>query len=77
MSFYRRRMVPDMAKKMDGKKFMWDSRNYSSEAKAKEKMAVYEKVGFETRLIKQKSKFLLYTRRVVTEIVLEEGGQPL
>jgi hypothetical protein len=66
-----------VSKKMDGKKFMWDNRNYSTEAEAKEKMAVYEKNGFETRLVKEQSKFLLYTRRVVTEIVLEEGGQPL
>ena len=69
--------MPDMAKKMDGKKFMWDNRNYSTETEAKEKMAIYEKDGFETRLIKKESKFLLYTRRIVTEIVLEEGGQPL
>ena len=69
--------MPNMAEKIDGKKFMWDTGDYSTEAEAKEKMAIYEKDGFETRLVKEKSKFLLYTRRVVTEIVLEEGGQPL
>jgi hypothetical protein len=66
-----------MAKKMDGKKFMWDTGNYSNEAEAKEKMALYEKDGFETRLVKEENTFLVYTRRVVTEIILEEGGQPL
>jgi hypothetical protein len=40
-------------------------------------MDEYEKEGFETRLFKEERKFLVYTRRVVTEIVLEEGGQPL
>ena len=45
--------------------------------KNKEKMAIYEKDGFETRLVKEERKFLLYTRRVVTEIVLEEGRRPL
>jgi len=69
--------MPNIAKKMDGKKFMWDKRYYSTEADAKEKMDEYEKDGFETRLVKEKGKFLVYTRRVVTEIVLEEGGQPL
>jgi len=69
--------MPNIAKKMDGKKFMWDKRYYSTEADAKEKMDEYEKEGFETRLVKEKGKFLVYTRRVVTEIVLEEGGQPL
>jgi hypothetical protein len=74
---FRRRILSDMTKKMDGKKFMWDQERYATEAEAKEKMANYEKDGFETRLIQEESKFLVYTRRVVTEIVLEEGGQPL
>jgi len=69
--------MTNIAEKIDGKKFMWDNRNYSAEAEAKEKMDKYEKDGFETRLVKEKGKFLVYTRRIVTEIVLEEGGQPL
>ena len=63
--------------KINGKKFMWDKRYYSTEAEAKEKMDEYEKDGFDTRLVKEEGKFLVYTRRVVTEIILEEGGQPL
>ena len=66
----------NIAEKIDGKKFMWDNRDYSTEAEAKEKMDKYEKDRFETRLVKEKGKFLVYTRRIVTEIVLEEGGQP-
>jgi hypothetical protein len=67
-----------MAKKLDGKKFMWDRVNCSTETEARKKMAVYEKDGFETRLVKDQGNFLVYTRRVVTEIILkEEGGQPL
>ena len=69
--------MASIAEKIDGKKFMWDKGDYSTEAKAKEKMAEYEKDGFETRLIKEEGKFLVYTRRIVTEIILEEGGQPL
>ena len=69
--------MPYTAEKIDGKKFMWDEGNYSTEAKAKEKMDKYEKDGFETRLVKEEGKFLVYTRRIVTEIILEEGGQPL
>ena len=65
------------AERIDGKKFMWDKAYYSSEAEAKEKMDEYEKDGFETRLFKEEGKSLVYTRRVVTEIVLEEGGQSL
>jgi hypothetical protein len=69
--------MPNISEKIDGKKFMWDEGNYTAESEAKEKMALYEKDGFETRLVKEESKFLVYTRRIVTEIILEEGGQPL
>ena len=69
--------MPNSTEKIDGKKFMWDKGNYSSEAEAKKKIVKYEKDGFETRLVKKEGKFLVYTRRIVTEIVLEEGGQPL
>lgn len=69
--------MTNIAEIIDGKKFMWDQESYSTEAEAKEKMAKYEKDGFETWLVKEESKFLIYTRRVVTEIILEEGGQPL
>jgi hypothetical protein len=62
---------------IDGKKFMWDRENYSTEADAKEKMGSYEKDGFETRLVKEEGQFLVYTRRVVTEIILEEGARQL
>ncbi len=69
--------MPNIVEKIDGKKFMWDGGNYSTEAEAKEKMTVYERDGFETQLIEEEGKFLVYSRRIVTEIVLEEGGQPL
>jgi len=69
--------MANTAELIDGKKFMWDERDYSTEAEAKEKMAEYVRDGFETRLVKKESKILVYTRRVVTEIVLEEGEQPL
>ena len=69
--------MTNIAEIIGGKKFMWDEENYTTESEAKEKMAHYEKEGFETRLVKQEGKYLVYTRRVVTEIILEEGGQPL
>jgi len=56
---------------------MWDKAHYLTEAEAMEKMAQYEKEGFETQLVKEENKYLVYTRRVVTEIILEEGGQSL
>ena len=69
--------MTNITKIIDGKKFMWDKEQYPAEFEAMEKMVNYEKEGFETRLVKEEGYFLLYTRRVVTEIILEEGGQPL
>jgi len=69
--------MTNLAEIIDGKKFMWDKGDYSTEEEAMEKMAKYEKEGFETQLVKEDAKYLVYTRRVVTEIILEEGEQPL
>ena len=69
--------MPDVAKKIDGKKFMWDKGHYSTEAEARQKMTQYKQDGFETKCVEENGKYLVYTRRLVTEIVLEEGGQTL
>lgn len=69
--------MPNLAIKIDGKKFMWDKGNYSTKEEAHEKMAQYEKDGFEAECIEENGEYLVYTRKVVTEIVLEEGGQIL
>ena len=69
--------MPNLAAKIDGKKFMWDKNFYSTKKEAHEKMSQYEKDGFETERVEENGKYLVYTRRLVTEIVLEEGGQIL
>jgi hypothetical protein len=69
--------MPSMAIREDGKKFMWDKGIYATEAEAKEKMAQYQKDDFEVVHVNEEGTHLLYTRRVVTEIVLEEGDRPL
>lgn len=69
--------MPNLAVKIGGKKYMWDKGHYSTEEEAHEKMAQYEKDGFEAEWVEENGKYLVYTRRLVTEIVLEEGGQTL
>ncbi|UCF06948.1 MAG: hypothetical protein JSV33_07990 [bacterium] len=59
---------------IDDKKFMWDGIEYESEEKAKDAEKDYLEKEFEVRLVKEEGKILLFTRRVVTEIVIE--GQP-
>lgn len=69
--------MPRIAVKEEGKKFMWDQGIYKTEVEAKEKMTQYQNQDFEVVYLQEEEKHLLYTRKVVTEIVLEEGGQPL
>ena len=69
--------MPSIAIRDDGKKYMWDKGFYYTETEAEEKKAEYEKDDFEVVHLVEEGKHLLYTRRVVTEIVLEEGDRPL
>jgi hypothetical protein len=63
----------DNYKIIDSKKFMWDGEEYDSESAAAENVSAYNNDGFETRLLKDNAKFLVYTRRVVTEVVVDGG----
>lgn len=65
----------DNFKIIEGKKYMWDGEDYSSKAAAEENISKYGEDGFETQLIEENGKNLVYTRRVVTEIVVE--GEPV
>jgi hypothetical protein len=55
----------------DRRKFMWDGEAYESRATAEAKKHDYEMQSFETQLIEEEGIPLLYTRRVVKEIVIE------
>jgi len=68
-------MEIESVKILDGKKFLWDGIPYNNERDARETMSTYEKNGFETRLIEERNKYLVYNRRVVTQVVVE--GQPI
>ena len=55
----------------DNKKFMWDGEEYDDENKAKEVEKEYAAKGFEVQTFNEDGKILIYTRRVVTEVVLD------
>jgi len=59
---------------VDNEKYMWDGVIYETEEEANNKKAEYEGNNFQVQPFEQEGKYLLYTRRVVTEIVLE--GEP-
>lgn len=64
------------SRKFDGEKFMWDGYSYATEEETKEAEQKYKEDGFEVRTIKENDHFEVYTRRVITEIVLE-GEAPI
>ncbi len=61
----------DLAKTIDGKKFMWDGRVYQTEKEAETVKSAYEQNGFEVWIIAEEEKYLVYNRRIVKEIVVE------
>ena len=63
--------MAEQARFFNGKKFMWDGEEYESEKQASSVEKEYRKKGFEVQSYKEEGKVYLYTRRVVTEIVLE------
>lgn len=64
----------DNVKFFDENKFMWDGKTYISESEAINIKAEYKKNDFETRIVSEEDNYFLFTRRVVTEVVVE--GQP-
>jgi len=69
-------MEVEEVKYVDKDKYMWDGIIYETEEEAKKKKEEYEGSEFQVQLFEQEGKYLLYTRRVVTEIVLE-GEAPI
>ena len=66
--------MPDASIKINRNKFMWDGVVYESKKEAQDMMEKYKKDDFEVELIEKENQYLLYTRRIVTEIVVE--GEP-
>jgi hypothetical protein len=66
----------ESCKIIDGKKHMWDGKTYEGNSQAQEAGEKYQKNGFETQIIEEGGQYVVYTRRVVTEIVLE-GEAPI
>jgi hypothetical protein len=68
--------MPDISKIITGKKFMWDGVVYESKKEAEDTMRKYKDDNFEVELLEEEKKHLLYTRRVVTDIVVEGETPP-
>ena len=53
---------------------MWDGETYDTRAAAEEVENKYKTADFETRILEEDGKFLVYNRREVKEVVVE--GSP-
>lgn len=62
----------EKVKILDEKKFMWDGRTYMSESEANTAKAEYEKNNFETFMVSDEDKYFLFSRKIVTEIEIEQ-----
>lgn len=56
---------------IDGYKYMWDGKEYDDKTTTNETEDSYKSENFQTKIIEDNGKFLIYTRRVVTEVVVE------
>ena len=64
----------ELARIFNGKKFMWDGKAYADEKERREIAQKYKGDRFEVELVEEENQYFLFTRRVVTEVVVE--GQP-
>jgi hypothetical protein len=53
----------ELARRLAGKKFMWDSQVHADEKEAKEAARKYEADGFLTELVNEDNQFYVFTRR--------------
>lgn len=60
---------PNLTLITEGKKFMWDGRVLETQDESLQVAEKYRKDNFEVRTLEQDGKFLVYTRRVVKEVV--------
>ena len=61
-----------VARLFDGKKYVWDGKKYDSEEEAKAVEKEYLANDFEVQSCCEDDKILLFTRRVVTEVVITD-----
>jgi hypothetical protein len=65
-------MSASLAMISDGKKFMWDGCFYATREEAASAQETCLMDNFEVRVMEDAGKFLVYTRRVVKEVVVTQ-----
>lgn len=65
----------DLARVINGKKYMWDKIAYEDKKSADDAATNYKTDNFETEVIEEEGNYYVFSRRVVTEVVVE--GAPI
>jgi len=63
-------MSPNLSLLCDEKKYMWDGTPYATREEAARVEEAYRKDNFEVCTTEEEGKFLVYTRRVIKEVVV-------
>ncbi len=58
-------MTTPLAKKVEGKKFMWDGGAYDDPGQARQVMEDYAREGFEVQMFEEEGRYFIYSRRLV------------
>jgi len=61
---------PNRSVLIDGKKFLWDGQVFATCNDASRQSDVYKNDNFEVQMVEVNGSYLLYTRRVVREVVV-------
>jgi hypothetical protein len=68
-------VIMDLARTFNGKKYMWNKTAYEDQKSTEETTNQYKDDGFEVEVIEEGGSYYVFTRRVVTEVIVE--GQPI
>jgi len=60
----------ELARVFNGKKYMWDGKVYPDLKESEKVSQEYQDDGFEVELLEEADQYFVFTRRVVTEIVV-------
>ncbi len=63
----------DLARMFGNEKYMWDGETYASRKDAEAKQDEYRKAKFRTQIVEADGAFVVYTRRVVTEVIAADS----
>jgi hypothetical protein len=61
---------PQRAVMIEGKKFLWDGRLFDTHDDASRQAEAYKTDNFEVQLVERGNQHLVYTRRLVKEVVV-------